>query len=174
MCEPSSHTTIAPHRGFNSKAREVLIGGNDPHLTGMTTKSASEFDLRRKVVVGFKKSQSPASPSTPKTPNSTSSFQEPPMFDSIGERPVVKRHKQLSQIGKTKSCGEFKNIERRLIKTYQEENIIKMPSIDSELTNLDISSERGTDLDEVSKARVYEVSETQKKKNVVAWLSKQS
>ncbi|EPB79654.1 hypothetical protein ANCCEY_01198 [Ancylostoma ceylanicum] len=96
------------------------------------------------------------------------------MFDSIGERPVVKRHKQLSQIGKTKSCGEFKNIERRLIKTYQEENIIKMPSIDSELTNLDISSERGTDLDEVSKARVYEVSETQKKKNVVAWLSKQS
>ncbi|RCN24566.1 hypothetical protein ANCCAN_29736 [Ancylostoma caninum] len=93
----------------------------------MTTKSASEFDLRRKVVVGFKKSQSPASPSTPKTPNSTSSFQEPPIFDSIGERPVVKRHKQLSQIGKTKSCGEFKNIERRLIKTYQEENIIKMP-----------------------------------------------
>ncbi|VDO68146.1 unnamed protein product [Heligmosomoides polygyrus] len=93
----------------------------------MTSKSSSEFDLRRKVVVVLKKSHSPATPGSPKTPNSANSFQGPPIFDSIGERPVVKRHKQLAQIGKTKSCGEIKHVERRAIKTYQEENIIKMP-----------------------------------------------
>ncbi|VDK55349.1 unnamed protein product, partial [Cylicostephanus goldi] len=99
----------------------------------------------------------------------------PASFDAIGERPVVKRHKQLHQIGKTKSCGEIKNFEKRLIKTYQEENIIKMPSMDSELTDFELNTDRGlTDLDEITKARVYEVPENQKKRNVAAWLSKQS
>ncbi|VDM78985.1 unnamed protein product, partial [Strongylus vulgaris] len=122
-----THSPIAPHRGFNSKAREMLIGDNDKHLTGMPTKSASEFDLMRKVVGGLKKPQSPVTPSSPKTPNSTCSNQEP-------------------------------------------------RDIDSELTDLDINSERGgvMDGDELCKARVYEVPETQKKKNVAVWLSKQS
>ncbi|KHJ93703.1 hypothetical protein OESDEN_06382 [Oesophagostomum dentatum] len=141
----------------------------------MTTKSASDFDILRKVV-GMRKPQSPNSPGTPKTPNSTSSNQGPPSFDAIGERPVVKRHKQLAQIGKTKSCSEIKTFERRLIKTYQEQNIVKMPSIDSELAHLEIGSDRGIvmDPDEAYKSRRYEVSETQKEKNVAAWLNKQS
>ncbi|KAK6759463.1 hypothetical protein RB195_021194 [Necator americanus] len=139
----------------------------------MANKSASEFDLLRKVV-GIKK-QSPVSPRSPKTPNSSTSCNEQPIFDSIGERPVVKRHKQLAQIGKTRSCGEFKIGERRLIKTYQEENIIKMPSIDSEPANLDIDSDRfSMDFEALCKVRTYEVCEKQKKKDVAAWLSKQS
>ncbi|KAK6033258.1 hypothetical protein OSTOST_00524 [Ostertagia ostertagi] len=142
----------------------------------MANKSSSEFDLRRKLVVGLMHTKSPpATPSSPKTPTSTSSSHDQPMFDVIGERPTVKRHKQLAQIGKTKSCGEIKHMERRLIKTYQEENIIKMPSIDSELTNLDLNSDRSLlDVEELVKSRTYEVSEDQKKKDVSSWLDKHS
>lgn len=46
----------------------------------MTSKSSSEFDLRRKVVVVLKKSHSPATPGSPKTPNSANSFQGPREF----------------------------------------------------------------------------------------------
>ncbi|VDM52229.1 unnamed protein product [Angiostrongylus costaricensis] len=48
------------------------------------------------------------------------------VFDSIGERPLVKRHK-IQLIGKIMSCCEFKHIEKPLIRTYEEENIVKMP-----------------------------------------------
>lgn len=34
MVEESPHSPIAPHRGFNHKAREVLIGADDVHLNG--------------------------------------------------------------------------------------------------------------------------------------------
>ncbi|WKY15170.1 hypothetical protein Q1695_000566 [Nippostrongylus brasiliensis] len=174
MFDDAHHSPIAPHRGFNNKAREVLIGGDDIHLGGMTSKSSSEFDIRRKIIIP-KNQQSPGTPSSPKTPNSSCSYREKPVFDSIGEPPAVKRHKQLSQIGKTKSCGEIKHFERRLIKTFQEENIIKMPSIDSELANIDLNSDRlFADLDVIGKSRAYEVSDEQKKKNVTSWLTKQS
>ncbi|VDO46263.1 unnamed protein product [Haemonchus placei] len=94
----------------------------------MANKSSSDFDLRRKLAAGLMHSKSPpATPSSPKTPNSSSSCHEQPLFDAIGERPMVKRHKHLEQIGKTKSCSDIKHMERRLMRTYQEENIIKMP-----------------------------------------------
>ena len=37
MCDTapaSPSNNIAPHRGFNAKAREVLIGNDDMHLNG--------------------------------------------------------------------------------------------------------------------------------------------
>ncbi|KAK5968686.1 hypothetical protein GCK32_000290 [Trichostrongylus colubriformis] len=175
MVDIPPHSGIAPHRGFNHKAREVLIGGSDIHLNAMAKKSSSEFDLRRKLVVGLNSRSPPATPRSPRTPHSTCSSHDEPIFDAIGERPMVKRHKQLAQIGKTKSCGEIKHMERRLIRTYQEENIVKMPSIDSELTNLDLSSDRSlVEVEKIAKSHTYEVTEDQKKKNVTLWLDKHS
>ncbi|CAD6185302.1 unnamed protein product [Caenorhabditis auriculariae] len=53
-------------------------------------------------------------------------------FDEIGDRPSIKRHMRLADIGKARSCAELKS-DRRLLKTFQEENVLKMPSIDSDL-----------------------------------------
>uniref|UniRef100_A0A1I7XJE7 Uncharacterized protein n=1 Tax=Heterorhabditis bacteriophora TaxID=37862 RepID=A0A1I7XJE7_HETBA len=132
--EPTS--PIAPHRGFNNKAREVLIGDSDIHLQGMSNKSCSDFDLRKRLVgcsTGKATDTQITNNSSPKSLSSTQSIPEQPAFDVIGEHPVVKKHKQLAQIGKTKSCMEFKSSDKRLIKTYQEDNILKMPSIDSDI-----------------------------------------
>ncbi|KAJ1369094.1 hypothetical protein KIN20_030489 [Parelaphostrongylus tenuis] len=126
MCDEHPQTSIAPHRGFNSKARDILIGGSDSHRINMVNRSASEFDLRRKVV-GFRNTESSDSSISPKTPGSTRQHSLPVEFDSIGERPMVQRHKKLEQIGKMMSCCELKHIEKPLITTYEEENIIKMP-----------------------------------------------
>ncbi|CAB3400037.1 unnamed protein product [Caenorhabditis bovis] len=126
-------TTIAPHRGFNQKARDILIGPEDMpngvYFKGMPFKSSSEFDLRKKIQSSFKKG---SNNSSPKSQSSTHLIPEHPVFDTIGEESKVKKHLKLSEIGKARSCAELKS-DKRLIRTFQEDNILKMPSIDSDI-----------------------------------------
>ncbi|CAP33084.2 Protein CBG14619 [Caenorhabditis briggsae] len=122
---------IAPHRGFNEKSRKVLIGST---YNGGMPKSASEFDLRKKFN-GLVSKKKGSNGSSPQSQSSVSSIPENAMFDTIGERPTVKKHMKLGDVGKTRSCVEFKTNDKRLLRTFQEDNIIKMPSMDSDMGN---------------------------------------
>ncbi|KJH46650.1 hypothetical protein DICVIV_07304 [Dictyocaulus viviparus] len=75
MHDERSHTSVAPHRGFNTKAREVLIGEADIHHISLTKRSTSEVDLRRRFV-GLKKSQTTCISSSPKKLYSSCSSQD--------------------------------------------------------------------------------------------------
>ncbi|UMM41640.1 hypothetical protein L5515_017811 [Caenorhabditis briggsae] len=122
---------IAPHRGFNEKSRKVLIGST---YNGGMPKSASEFDIRKKFN-GLVSKKKGSNGSSPQSQSSVSSIPENAMFDTIGERPTVKKHMKLGDVGKTRSCVEFKTNDKRLLRTFQEDNIIKMPSMDSDMGN---------------------------------------
>ncbi|CAL2050046.1 hypothetical protein CAEBREN_24829 [Caenorhabditis brenneri] len=129
FCSP-----IAPHRGFGAKARAILLEKNEIRVM---SKSSSDFDIRKKLnSIASRKKDSNGS--TPPSQNSVSSIPEHPTFDTIGERANVKRHMKLGDVGKTRSCVEFKTNDKRLLRTFQEDNIIKMPSMDSDI---------GTDVD---------------------------
>uniref|UniRef100_A0A1I7TAY5 Uncharacterized protein n=1 Tax=Caenorhabditis tropicalis TaxID=1561998 RepID=A0A1I7TAY5_9PELO len=129
-----SNSTIAPHRGFSRKARETLLEKNEIRVM---PKSSSEFDIRKKLnSIASRKKDSNGS--TPPSQCSISSIPEHPTFDTIGERPNVKKHMKLGDVGKTRSCVELKTVDKRLLRTFQEDNIIKMPSMDSDI---------GTDMD---------------------------
>ncbi|PAV55691.1 hypothetical protein WR25_03620 [Diploscapter pachys] len=89
----------------------------------------------------------------------------------------MKKHKKLAQIGKTRSCVEFKT-DKRLIRTFQEENILKMPSIESDIGSYPAPScgeieDLTLGLDNMGKAQIYSVINDEKKKNVKKWLDKQ-
>lgn len=45
----------------------------------------------------------------------------------------MKKHMKLGDLGKTRSCVELKTNDKRLLRTFQEDNIIKMPSMDSDI-----------------------------------------
>eukprot|EP00081_Caenorhabditis_elegans_P025638 NP_508874.2 Uncharacterized protein CELE_C31H2.3 [Caenorhabditis elegans] len=121
---------IAPHRGFNRKARVTLLDKTE--IDRVMPKSSSEFDIRKKLnSMASRKKDS--SDSSPKSQCSVSSIPEHPTFDSIGERPNVKKHMKLGDLGKTRSCVELKTNDKRLLRTFQEDNIIKMPSMDSDI-----------------------------------------
>ncbi|KAF1747905.1 hypothetical protein GCK72_024371 [Caenorhabditis remanei] len=97
-------------------------------------KSSSEFDIRKKLnSMASRKKDS--NDSSPKSQCSVSSIPEHPTFDTIGERPNVKKHIKLGDLGKTRSCVELKTNDKRLLRTFQEDNIIKMPSMDSDIGN---------------------------------------
>uniref|UniRef100_A0AC35FBN8 Uncharacterized protein n=1 Tax=Panagrolaimus sp. PS1159 TaxID=55785 RepID=A0AC35FBN8_9BILA len=110
MTDRSSPSTKnpAPNRGFSSKARELL---NEP--TDTSTKSQS----------------------------STHSY--PAMaeeFDSLKDLPkkCEQSKKTLGDIGKTKSAGDLlKNTKKpaNLIRTFQQLNIMRLPSVDSVTTS---------------------------------------
>uniref|UniRef100_A0A8R1HIF5 Uncharacterized protein n=2 Tax=Caenorhabditis japonica TaxID=281687 RepID=A0A8R1HIF5_CAEJA len=136
VMDNESGSSTAPHRGFSQKARELLIGTDVINLInvggrGMPNKSTSEFDLRKKLN-SFGSRKKDSSGSSPKSQSSVNSIPEHPTFDTIGERPTVKKHMRMSDIGKAHSCAELKS-DKRLLRTFAEENIIKMPSIDSDI-----------------------------------------
>ncbi|VDM23488.1 unnamed protein product [Toxocara canis] len=152
---PSS--PIAPHRGFNQKAREVLIKRDltqfqPPKLNLMTTKSCSEFDLQRRILHSGGCSASKHSNvnetcgSSTKSSASTASVtgSTTATFDEIGDYPHskvsrVKAHVLLGDIGKTRSAGDFFVKQRKqhpLFRTLRQDNIMKLPSVESDVDNM--------------------------------------
>ncbi|CAI4228600.1 unnamed protein product [Auanema sp. JU1783] len=160
---------IAPHRGFSNKAREVLLGHDG--YPRMPPKSSSEYDLRKRLkLCSLIKRTDSQNTTSNKSQSSTQSVQDPPCFDSIGEEPTVKHHFKLSQIGKTKSCVEFKTTDKRLIRTFQEDNVLKMPSMDSDMDSLMVTKSDYDILDVNYKTSLYAISDEEKKRDVKKWL----
>ncbi|CAJ0939289.1 unnamed protein product, partial [Mesorhabditis belari] len=184
---------IAPHRGFNAKAREVLLDPPMKGFTGMPTKSNSDFDLLSRKLkgqsFGFRGGSQSTSASTPKTQSSNSSVGDPKdkvEFDGIGEPPKVAKsqtHKLIGEIGKTRSASDVFRanghyVDKKLFRTFQQDNVMKMPSMDSDLESIgayrsltgdDAVSPHPGDLPG-SKAQRTEMEE--KRKTVKSWLDK--
>ncbi|CAI2356811.1 unnamed protein product [Caenorhabditis sp. 36 PRJEB53466] len=162
-----SPSNAAPHRGFNAKVRDVLIGDNYENLInlefrgGMPHKSSSDFNLHKRVTTSNSRQKKDSNGDSPKSQTSVCSIPEHPTFDTIGERPKVKKHVKLSEIGKAHSCVELKTSDKRLLRTYHEENIIRMPSMES-----DVGTSQRSEIDElclsfegVGKAMLYSQSD---------------
>uniref|UniRef100_A0A915D5U7 Uncharacterized protein n=1 Tax=Ditylenchus dipsaci TaxID=166011 RepID=A0A915D5U7_9BILA len=115
----------APHRGFNNKAREILLDPVIPKL-GNIARSGSDEEFLRKVsaLKQLSRTDSEQTNGSQKSCSShcsgPASSTGPPEFD-----------------GKTRSAGDlFKNSggkKTQISKTFQQLNIMKLPSVDSDI-----------------------------------------
>ncbi|KAI6213535.1 hypothetical protein M3Y94_00161700 [Aphelenchoides besseyi] len=134
--ETSTIRNPAPHRGFNAKAREVLLDRQSPFGLNRT---GSDDEFRRKLNgLRLMRTDSEATNTSQKSHSSTQS--QPPAveeFDDLDDLPkTIKNkgiaHKLIGEIGKTKSAGDlFKR--KTVVKTFQQLNILKLPSVDSDI-----------------------------------------
>ncbi|GMS79159.1 hypothetical protein PENTCL1PPCAC_1334, partial [Pristionchus entomophagus] len=136
LSECESPAPVAPHRGFSNKAREILLDRDQFDVT--PKKRGSKPGSR----VALNRTDSQASASSSKS--STQSIPEPLSFDSIDD--VAKRkarlHKSLGELGKTRSVGQIKTeaLDRRLMRTFANDNILRLPSADSDLSDYPINA----------------------------------
>ncbi|KAE9548472.1 hypothetical protein FO519_008315 [Halicephalobus sp. NKZ332] len=127
----------APHRGFNAKAREVLIEPSTK-FTAVLARHPSDQELITNKTKTLKRTDSELTNTSTKSQSSSHSY---PLiteeFDSIEDLPrASKPKKTLGDIGKTRSAGDlFKNSKKpqALIKTFQQMNIMKLPSVESDV-----------------------------------------
>uniref|UniRef100_A0AC34RPX0 Uncharacterized protein n=1 Tax=Panagrolaimus sp. JU765 TaxID=591449 RepID=A0AC34RPX0_9BILA len=125
----------APHRGFNAKAREVLLEPTTKFAA--LARHASDQELVLTKTKNLKRTDSEVTSGSNKSQSSSHSY---PLiteeFDSLEDLPRAKAKKMLGDIGKTRSAGDlFKNQKKppALIRTFQQMNIMKLPSVDSEI-----------------------------------------
>ncbi|GMT09443.1 hypothetical protein PFISCL1PPCAC_740 [Pristionchus fissidentatus] len=138
-CESPSATPIAPpHRGFSNKAREILLD-RDPFDT-----TPKKRGSRAGSKVALNRTDSQASASSSKS--STQSIPEPMNFDNVDD--VAKRkarlHKSLGELGKTRSVDQLQRrteaIDRRLMRTFLNDDILRLPSADSDLSDYPVNA----------------------------------
>ncbi|KAK0408039.1 hypothetical protein QR680_003741 [Steinernema hermaphroditum] len=143
-----STPAMPTHRGFSSKAREILLDppgtstmqqqqaklGNiqespsrAPHsLRRLFGLAKMDGSFRRTDSVGSQKSNS----STKSSPVKDSEFDNLDDFPKVQKQPKV--HKLLGEIGKTKSANDLLR-KTTIIRTFQQQNIMRLPSVDSDL-----------------------------------------
>uniref|UniRef100_A0A7E4UMB8 PPP1R35_C domain-containing protein n=1 Tax=Panagrellus redivivus TaxID=6233 RepID=A0A7E4UMB8_PANRE len=149
----------APHRGFSSKAREVLI---DPSYKLYNTLSRHSSDVealaaRIAATKSLKRTDSELTNSSGKSAGSLNSCPKvTEEFDSLDDPvPKAKAKKTLSEIGKTRSAGDLlkQNSNNKksvaLIKTFQQMNIMKLPSVDSVNNSLSNSAVKLDEIDPI-------------------------
>ncbi|KAI1720844.1 CRE-ELL-1 protein [Ditylenchus destructor] len=141
----------APHRGFNSKAREVLLDPIIPKAGAIPRSGSDEEFLRKVSAMKLNRTDSEATNGSQKSRSSSHGSNAGPAvadmsdFDGLDQLPksVVDTKKDkvmLGDIGKTRSAGDlFKNQngvngkKTHVSKTFQQMNIMKLPSVDSDL-----------------------------------------
>ncbi|KAK0408038.1 hypothetical protein QR680_003741 [Steinernema hermaphroditum] len=123
-----STPAMPTHRGFSSKAREILL--DPPGTSTMQQQQAKlakmDGSFRRTDSVGSQKSNS----STKSSPVKDSEFDNLDDFPKVQKQPKV--HKLLGEIGKTKSANDLLR-KTTIIRTFQQQNIMRLPSVDSDL-----------------------------------------
>ncbi|TKR69696.1 hypothetical protein L596_021820 [Steinernema carpocapsae] len=157
---PVVNTVKPTHHGFSAKAREILLdppgtstmqqqqaklGNLSPIPSSNSTSSLrrlfglakcqTEGELRRAILNGCAALKRTDSQSTQKSVSSTqSSPVKDQEFDGIDDFPKVENSKKkfLGDIGKTKSAGDMFR-KNTIIKTFQQQNIMRLPSVDSDL-----------------------------------------
>ncbi|TKR69695.1 hypothetical protein L596_021820 [Steinernema carpocapsae] len=136
---PVVNTVKPTHHGFSAKAREILL--DPPGTSTMQQQQAklakcqTEGELRRAILNGCAALKRTDSQSTQKSVSSTqSSPVKDQEFDGIDDFPKVENSKKkfLGDIGKTKSAGDMFR-KNTIIKTFQQQNIMRLPSVDSDL-----------------------------------------
>ncbi|KAL3083210.1 hypothetical protein niasHS_011012 [Heterodera schachtii] len=104
----------APHRGFNAKAREVLLDSPDVYNSGMRRSGSDEEFLRKVGLIRFRRTGSEELDSGGSTP--TAALKCESGFDAIDGMPKLKLtnrkslkagHRLLADIGKTRSVGDL-------------------------------------------------------------------
>ncbi|KAL3101228.1 hypothetical protein niasHT_027984 [Heterodera trifolii] len=104
----------APHRGFNAKAREVLLDSPDVYNSGMRRSGSDEEFLRKVGLIRFRRTGSEELDSGGSTP--TAALKCESGFDAIDGMPKLKStnrkslkagHRLLADIGKTRSVGDL-------------------------------------------------------------------
>ncbi|KAF8381737.1 hypothetical protein PRIPAC_70879 [Pristionchus pacificus] len=133
----SPSAPIAPHRGFSTKAREILLDRDQFDVT--PKKRGSKAGSR----VALNRTDSQASGCSSKS--STQSIPEPLTFDNIDDvaKRKAKLHKSLGELGKTRSVDQIRKdqlMDRRLMRTFAHDDILKMPSADSDLSDYPINA----------------------------------
>ncbi|CAD5232178.1 unnamed protein product [Bursaphelenchus xylophilus] len=126
----------APHRGFNSKAREVLLDGPSPSSRFGLERTGSDEEFRRKLAgMRLNRTDSEATNDSQKSSSSTQSCGQMNDFTDLDEFPkkTILSHKLLSEVGKARSVGDLVKHKKTAVKTFQQLNIMKLPSVDSDL-----------------------------------------
>uniref|UniRef100_A0AC34G8P9 Uncharacterized protein n=1 Tax=Panagrolaimus sp. ES5 TaxID=591445 RepID=A0AC34G8P9_9BILA len=147
----SSVKNPAPHRGFSSKAREILIEPTSK-LFSNSIRHSSEHELLASRTLPpqqqiqqqskLERTDSSQTNGSQKSHSSTQSYPEmTEEFDSLEDLPKKcgkgKAKKMLGDIGKTRSAGDLlkhssaKKQPATLIRTFQQLNIMRLPSVDS-------------------------------------------
>ncbi|KAI6224224.1 hypothetical protein M3Y99_01419000 [Aphelenchoides fujianensis] len=129
----------APHRGFNAKAREVLLDPEPPVNRYGMDRTGSDDEFRRKLNgLRLIRTDSEATNTSQKSHSSTQSQPNNGNveFDDLDALPTIKNkggHKFLGELGKTKSAGDLFFKKKTVVKTFQQLNIMKLPSVDSDI-----------------------------------------
>uniref|UniRef100_A0A914HJ38 Uncharacterized protein n=1 Tax=Globodera rostochiensis TaxID=31243 RepID=A0A914HJ38_GLORO len=116
----SQHSTPirnpAPHRGFNAKAREVLLDSPNVENSGMRRSGSDEEFLRRVGLIRFRRDGSESEEfesggSTPaaiaKCENGFDALDDMPKLRSTNRKSLKPGHRLLADIGKTRSVGDL-------------------------------------------------------------------
>ncbi|CAD5222765.1 unnamed protein product [Bursaphelenchus okinawaensis] len=127
----------APHRGFNNKAREVLLDGPSPSTRFGLERTGSDEEFRRKLAgMRLNRTDSEATNESQKSNSSTQScsgqINDFSDLDDYPKKSVIP-HKLLGEVGKARSAGDLMKQKKTVVKTFQQLNIMKLPSVDSDL-----------------------------------------